>query len=821
MTLRPVYKLIIYAEDDTTVLTPAAGAPHSLPFLVATRTGISDGNGDYLGVLDTPEVISGGPLDVIANKVETGSRTYRILDTKYPTPGQGDTEERFASAYFGDARGLERYKGLKCVEWRSLDYGVSFGSDPSFTGRINASKLDGNIVELGAKDTSEALNAADVFLAAPHADINYVARECLWPPGLTEDYGPFKAAIPFTGRMDAAGVRQLNVEKSAYSNPSNFISSSLRAYLFPEGVIPGHNDVGVLTSTLRARVTQTSGGSSGTTADYQVDYVRRVARGDGHWSIIAVMLLPLAGGTAVPAANVTVTVTIFAEDRRPIFIGDVHRVTFWRHLLEGKFGRLNADGSVVRSYPYDAAAFTAMEADPTFGTVRLPVFEKAKLSEAIVEIVLQPGGLGYDLNGDGETVPVDIRLPASLSGLTEIDDDDMAGVPVFGSEASSAPGVLEHSFYHERLAVPPDLPRVSVEYPDIQPGRIVTTEHRIVVPNVARPALGDRTIKIKGTGERCADGENSNGRTRRDYLEGQVGGRLEDLLTQFAAGALEVDLSLKWSVAAGLTRGQWILLTSVHLPNPALNRRGGQRLVQVTELRPASTFVEVKVCDAGKSPVALVPTIGTLALETDNERHGIIVPVTLNASDQAVRLRVAVTGTGVGTAPLDDSELWVFAARPTADGNVNLRGFPSDSRVWVQGRSEPNDGFQMPSAWVDAGSIDTDAVPAPTGLTATVDGRDVLLEWTNGVADLPVQVLYCTPSGGTPLLVMTLPAGTIRWPMGIIAASTSHKAQVRHPDGHGGASATDEETFNTTTGGFTVPAAPGVGVLIGRFVGTA
>src|SRR5439155_25189 len=81
-TFNVAYRTTVYVSrgidpSETTLLTPIAGAPHSDPFKIATRTGIS-GFQPYMGLPSGRR----GRIDLLSKKTDVGEITFDIIDVR-------------------------------------------------------------------------------------------------------------------------------------------------------------------------------------------------------------------------------------------------------------------------------------------------------------------------------------------------------------------------------------------------------------------------------------------------------------------------------------------------------------------------------------------------------------------------------------------------------------------------------------------------------------------------------------------------------------------------------------------------------------------
>ncbi len=828
-TIKAHYRLRVYASDDVTILTPAATAPHADKCLISTLNGVSDGNGSYKAYLDYP---SGrrGRFDPLLKQTDVGEYTARIMDVRV-TPG-GSNAVRWFNGFLGDAGGTEQLKGL-LVQWdESRDNGATWSR--WFTGRIHQVEVKEPLYfALTMRDTSDELVNIDCFTGDPHASINYVAREQLLPFGLTQAYGPFPAATAAanSGKLLGTAITGgISVNSTSIHDLNNVVTSRFVAMLSGWTVDQAATGYGMSPqvpqsqqdlTVLRAKITHLSGAHSGSTYDYPVWFFHwSDINGDGHAHIDRFGIDVPTSLNPIPAVGVAVSFVLYtghrATSNTPLFIGDVDPITLWQDLLGGKFGRLSSGGSVLRSVAYNAAAFAALAGQ--FGTVRYIVDDISNLHDWIEKNILQPLGLGYYVNNNGEIVPIDCRLPAALGGLPTFADADLGEqAPEWLTTRDTAYAWFSCTHWMEQVVSYANMQRLPDMFPNMPPGGINATEYYYALTAIGPRLLNLQSLDNTGLGLRSSGGELLQARDRETAIEAQISGVLNSLATRFAAGAYEASLpQIRVASADSVNVGDFFLGTFTVLPDPASNRRGAQRLLQVTEKNPGPLYTEIKALDAGLSTTASVPSLGVMSQFTGDERHSVNIPVTLDANSDPVRVDGAITATSVGSAPGATDPLWHQLGKVTTSTTLVALRLPSGMRLWVRARSEPSSGYQFPSAFVTAAAphLDTQAVTAPSALGSVVTGTRVLVSWTNGDSILPVRLYLVTPIG-TPVPVFDLPPGSTQYTFEALQASTSYTFGVAHPDGLGGSSAITTANFTTSTATRTAPAPGGLTVVIG------
>jgi hypothetical protein len=174
------YRATVYVSrtddpSETTVLTPIAGAPHSDPFKIATRTGITG----FQPYMDFP---SGrrGKIDMLSKKTDIGELTFDIIDIR--TAAGGINANRWVTAFIGTKEGIPRFARLKCFIEESLDGGITW--TPFFTGRVRSLALGSDsliVYKMSLRDLSDDLSTA-TFTGLPHDLVRQTATRPVTTP---------------------------------------------------------------------------------------------------------------------------------------------------------------------------------------------------------------------------------------------------------------------------------------------------------------------------------------------------------------------------------------------------------------------------------------------------------------------------------------------------------------------------------------------------------------------------------------------------------------------------------------------------------------
>lgn len=849
---RVAYRLRIYASrsvdpTETTVLVPAAGAPHADPFQVATITGVAG----YQPYLDPPRGRR-GRIDLRSRSLDVGTLTFTLVDKRL---SDASNLVRWWTAFFGDAKGRPRGK-LRVEADESLNGGSTWAL--FFTGRLVASAIDAERarVFLTVQDEVDSLKM-DVFVGPPHPSITYAAIPTLLPLGVVgSSYGVLQAAAPMTGATkdytvagtawQAGTVKVVELDATSAGREDNLVTKNLFETVAPNDVIGGSApgtrygwaaSLPNFSGTCRARVKHLTGALAGYTGDYKVAALTQQAFGSPqhyHVTAFAIQALPTndRGYLALPAVGVSVEVYLFVDDvvsrDRPLLLNDVDPATLLQDLCDGKFGYLFRDpeplpagkayGDPKRTVVTNGlAAFVGIH--PPF---RGRITSREHLIDWIEDNLLKQYHWALYLDRAGRLNLVDLRLPSSLAGIPTLTDDDLAtGQPLsWEHDPTSAITRVEFTRYFDRVSGATALLSASEAYPKIPSGGIIEEfEHPLIVLDIGSADFGDEPYAVDATGYRAMSGEELQGQSRIAYLQNKLIELSSHLRRPWGYGTTTIGLPCRrTATVTGLVQGSLVLVAASHVPDPTTYARGGTRLCRVLEVSEDGPLANLTLIDLAVNDVSAVPTVGQPAQEAGNTYSGITTALTLNAAGQPAEVRYAVTDTSVGTAPLDASPLWVVAGYFRSSQTVIIRNLPPGKRAWVQARTLPDAAVepQVPSAWILAGGtgrVDTAALPVPTTLTVPAKTNvSATLQWVNTATDLLIEILLMTPVGDPRVRIATVPNGGTRFEIRDLAPSTTYRAEVRYALGqHHGVGVTVDFTTNAT--GTAAPAIAGIQIL--------
>lgn len=183
--------------------------------------------------------------------------------------------------------------------------------------------------------------------------------------------------------------------------------------------------------------------------------------------------------------------------------------------------------------------------------------------------------------------------------------------------------------------------------------------------------------------------------------------------------------------------GDLVILDIATIPNPALNLKGGPRLVQLVGKRPGADGIRWEAVDAGPALQPLPTPSVAIAQVPGNGRH-------------AVRLTVS----GVPAGATATVELALGAAAPFTvvhdgklAGTFDVGALPSGTTIRARVKATaPNRIRSVYSAEV---SIATTALAAPTVGAATVSGWSGTVGVTNNEPGYPLMPVLRAGGGGT------------------------------------------------------------------------
>lgn len=816
--LSPRYELTLYkpkVEDPTesAILTQLEDAGQ----LFVVTTDPSDAH-PYLAI---PEG-RGGQIQEPERRVEIGSSTVRVLDARMT--GQLD---RWVTRFVGDTVGRNRLKGIKARvrEWDSAAaQWVTLYTRRVRSVRMASSKL---WIDFELKDVVDDLDT-DVFVGPPHASVDYVGRGSLLPAGMVELWGELShVVLPLRGTMKAAvGGGIITIDRTAVTHGRDIIIRELYDRVWAESESSGF--MGLLSAeyirTIRVRVkiieSAANPGRVGEQGDFRLAKTiglpsafvlgPQIAMGfqvddKQRWRATSVGISELPASEpahiTLPAAGDVLEFHVFgrgeATERDPIMIGPVHPARLAEDLLAGKFGPMDEAGEPGISFAASAPAFAALKADPSFGTVTLIATEPRSLRDVLEKTLNLPHGLGYRINELGQYVPLDWRVTqAQLAGLQDIGDEDLrtnkTDTLEWEDAEEGAITKISVTHYSDQPEAPWQEQALPEGIPDVTALRFTTKKHTRHVLLGRFGQLGERSLSIDAQGIRDVSSGSSDEASER--VRAQLARIPDPFRSPFGNGPRYITLTLRrTATVTSCLEGDLRRLTVSAVIDPATRRRGGPRLARCVQRTPRGQDLILKFLDLGSDVVATAPVFGAVVKNAADGRHAIDAPITLNGLGEPVALEYALTSTAVGARPADNDAAWTPAARVTETGTPIISPVPAGKRVWLRARTEVDEGAdpKIPSGWVypGAGYVDTDPLPAPSGLVLAAVGRTIVATCTGGDAELAVMpIIAVSPATPVPALRLPLPPGSERHVFTDLLAATDYIVGFKHVDGRGGES---------------------------------
>lgn len=848
-TFTPQYRLTVYAPrsvdaTEATVLTPAAGAPHTNPFRVATIAHTS-ATGTFQPYLMSVQGRKHA-INPLTKSRDVGRSRFTLADVR--TTAGGSNLSRWWTAFTGDATGRNALAGCKVFaqELTSGDVTVDANWKPLFTGRIRTDSMSNKqTIEIEALDMAADLKF-EIFVDAPHSSVDsYAFLPYLLPIGLPKSWGALEPEAQTMrirgtvrdGIVDGNGRRLSVVNSDAHArHHQRYLTKALQGAVLNRGC--------------RLTLKRLDTNAEGDFVPY--DLVQDKANDRIRVEGVLIRELPTthARHLAFPPANTPVeylirplAYTISAET--PLLINDSHPIQLMADVLDGKFGTLKSDGAVSLSIARGKVAgwtvgdnWKPMIDDPTFPGVRAIVKEPMSMEKFLDEYICKPLHITYRIDGNGAVIPIDLRQANARTTVATLTDADLVAEEgaeswernadesvsklIFWvyedtfnplSEAGKYSKFAAHFLGETRLTG--DTSTLPIESVRVLGGGVADLSGREL-------DVGPKTHFVDAICFRFSPGEQIYGQDRFQFLESQVFRLADELKGPIGLAAQRVSLKCRRTANTDLVlAGSFVTLTIDALPNPGTNLRGGSRVALCTQRAEVGGEVDLDFIDFGPSDPAAVPTYNSVALNAANPKHALDLSITRNAALDSVEIWVATTLTSVGTIPAEKDAAWRIVALRTADGAFTQAQLASGMRHWTRIRSVTQSATKPnpPSAWVNAiASVDTTAMTAPSAMAASsITRNDAIVSWTNGETDASTNVYVnegAAPGEWTDAYrVATLPAGSNRAALAGLTASTSHTAAVRHRDIFGGLSAAATVTVLTTATTPTCPSPRGISVV--------
>ena len=835
-TFNPVYRMRVFAQSsETTVLTPAASAPHSDNFQVATAQGIS-GFQPYMGIPKGRKE----RFDPVNSKLDIGAITVTLLDVR--TTVGGTNLRRWVSGFVGDESGKTRLIGLKAAIEESIDGGSTFL--PYYIGRIRSFNLGPGLLQytLQIKTDNDLQKLIKVFEGEPSASLfdhdngGYANRLQVMPLGPDIRYGqPIGLNKPNGTWRFAKSIRNRAIEVDITDFNSQlgrvYASKGLLERVEVDSKEAWKKETEGRRGTVIVRVTQgaTVGRFYMTYSKYVIPFKTAIA---GFPASLHSMLLEPIDSSAFEHQPLTVfadgsTVSfqiLFDEepnDNLPLLLHNVHPVQFWNDLLLCKFSRLNTETGVSLfsgSIEIDQGSFDTLIADGQFKNSRWLIKESDEMSTFIEDNILKPFQLWYRMEPTAsagrfysQTVPFSMALPRTLSGIQTITEDDLKA----GSSPTWEPGKpfinFETIYYSEQLGTIQNLIDNRSEVFDAIEGPsnpTMITEFEIPLRTVDLDNVhgGGGEFKVDARGIRYfpfefyLDLEFVNGIelsfSRKRVMERLVARLHEAASFRWSRGPATVTIiARRVSATTGLNIGDFRLLNIDFLPDPFSHTRGTARLMQCVERSEIanSPNITFRFVDSGVNIQRAAPTVDLFNLIAGTSAISGTISV-LQAG--RVETSFAITDTSTTVAPDATSSLWEFgdvrSFTVNSSQNVTLGELTGNGRVWVRSFIKPNSNqdFQLPSDFgfmAAPGFVDVPLViQPPTNLRVfnlTVSGASATWDVGDTTSSIEIRMKEDDQADLLPFANLSAGANVFTWTgRSTLAVDNPHTIGVRHRD---------------------------------------
>lgn len=859
VTTNAEFRLTVYEDEAmSTPLTPPSGAPHSDAFKVATLKGITG----FKPYLYYPKGRRAS-MDPKRAKTDVPKMTAELLD-KRTTEG-GTNLERWVTAFVGNAQGEPNLGGRR-ARWEISTDGGSSWSD-YWTGRLKRPGLQGRTkFRLEMRGAAAELDGKEVFVGRPHNSVSYAFMAPVWPLGLVESWAGVGGLQKMPGTAHIGGSKyenRIEIDESALDGDlaeRNVVTQTLKDELLNlfERVGIGSGPASPV-SGLRVLIDNNTTGNSGELAVTRGKLMSRVPSGGfsghvamresdaGHQQVAAIGITEVDSGhpnhIALPSDGDDVDVAIVADrepdEKTPLFIKRVHPAKLLRDILDGKFGHLNADGSVQWSIARDSTAqgtlregrgkaegFANLIADDTFHQFRGNVKESMELREAVESPIGAVHRIGARWKPNGEYVPVDLRLPEDDANLTTLGNSDVniqGEAPSWHHSRQDAVTLVNIRHYVDEVLGRKDY-EFEEQYPDISSSLIKSRELTARVLDVGDPSLGVKEETFDAIGFRVLASEAVRKDEKAARLQlSEMREMAESLRRPYARGPEYASIpTRRTSTVEAITVGQPIVVDVDELPDPATAKRGGARVCRVTGKRDDGPQEKLDVVDLFDRTTANAPSLADPTTQASpNDWFFVNQDVTLNADGDPAIVQIALTPTTQTSRPAEASNLWHTVGRVTGAGGststVEIEA-PAGKRVWTRARSVPQD--KAPSSWAYPTAESTDTVDLPSVSSASVtniSGSTALGTWTVGDPNLDVVVeVRNTTNSETHIPPQALEPGTEEYLIRQLTSGDSYALDIYHRGPNREEGPITTVTFTAGNTNDTSPRLRGLGILYGR-----
>lgn len=814
--------------------TGPSGSAHTDDFRVATTQGITD----FQPYMAIPSAL-GSRVSLPTGGSSIGELTVTLYD---PIASGSGNAARWVTAFMGDDSGRNRLLGRKASVQESTDGGATW--QPYFNGRVHDVSLSSALqYTLRIRDSIQSLKA-NVFTQKPSSsDIDYLLNETILPVGFDRAVGglptvtdplhctvtnlnPVYGAIGFGGQYAAL----LNVDGSHKVRDDNYTSEALR-----NAVNTTTDLYGIFSSRRTNCVATLTNLTAGNSGQYQVvSFTTLMDNNIERVDTITVSPAPYTGtdpfltGWQV-ADNIQLTCLNAGSisDTNAMWLYDVHPVTVWKDLLDGKF---NQSGSALK-VPYDVSAFASLEADGSIPHANFRITKSDDMVDFIEKYICLPYGLAYGIHFEGTDAvihPFRITYPeAALLPTTTITSDDLVATSgVTWSAGTPLSGIRYKAYEDQLLGVIVNDPSSSMAIGNaIRAGG----DNQLVRPyelpyihlNPADYEFGGSYLEIDAIGMRYFLTDDASYTNSRSGITAKAESQMTKYVSRFMNGCPSLTVTcVKNNKVNGLKVGDWVLVDLEKMPNTTIKQRGGTRLMQVAGIDSSMATRQLTLLDGALNSTMSSPSINSVASHPSGSGDAINVNITTTENaDTELQFAPVTTGNPV---PAAVSSEWLSAGTYNIDTTTVDIGIqvPMGKTTWVRARNHSpyTSDVKLPSPWVYAGSgVNLSAIAAPSSLSiSAITPGSAHASWATGSNSANLELYLSSPSGSSLARIATLPAQSTSYDLYGLEnyPSSSFTFGVRHVEGYN-ASSTTTADFSTSGSLNTLPSMSYMLVFIG------
>jgi hypothetical protein len=814
----------------SSVLTPAANAPHSEPFKITTLP-----SGSVVGYASYMRVPKGsrGALDPRMGSSTIGQYNIEILDTRTGTTN----ENRWVTAFLGDSNNNLTIIGKKAVIEETVDNGITW--TPFFVGRINDISLTSTLSYTMTLGDSLELMKQKIFASEPV--VNYISYKSLIPTGYIRDV----STLDDTSTLSVANG--LDVETVVVDSTQRLLILTKRSVNRADNNWTGGN----LSQGADSLYVSTVAGSppyralvlnNGNYYVYAVNWLRTPAGAQTNASTQKIEMISIGELPKADPSWGSIT-AVGANDKPKIWvyrlIGDSDKVAEFflnetpynilRDVLLGKFFNQSATTitsggadyyfAMANNIPFNEASIASVESAYPIGKVLYRVHEPLSAADFIEKHICQPYSLAYTfipetINGsiNSSFNLFSTTQPSSSVGFVTLDSSNINTISDKQWKTNEPLLFVKGKYYVENIRGG----RYAVQKPSTDSlanstDVLQTLENTLIYGNLNE--VNDPSYKILDIDFSSIRGVNSDITTFNNVglIENTIASEwarskalklASNIYNRFKAGNPEVIIScIRNATTNGIDVGDFVLVNSTVLPNQALHQRGGTRIYQVTDRNIDGININFGLFDSGINSTMNTPSFGAFVSASTNA-----VSSSITTTDNAnVEIEYAVVTQGA-SIPSAGSTGWLLSNAlhiSSSTKPILLPNLPEGRTVYLRARSfaPDNTSLKLPSQYAYTSAYTLNGIAAPTNvIVSNINARSARINWTNTNSLYLTEVLLASPSGTPNTSIIQLPASSSTYTLlGLNEdTSTSHTVGVRYIDNYGGFSSIASASFVAT-----------------------